>query len=60
MLLSNPDCHTDIVRRVTEQMDAERQLRGLHEDEMVTLGIGLMLSEGVANDWLGVRAADRP
>ena len=42
MLLSNPDCHTDIVRRVTEQMDAERQLRGLHEDEMVTLGIGYL------------------
>ena len=40
MLLSNRDCRTDIIRRVTEQMDAERQLRGLHEDEMVTLGIG--------------------
>jgi len=42
MLLSNPDCHTDIIRRVTEQMDAERQLRGLHEDEMVTLGVGYL------------------
>jgi twitching motility two-component system response regulator PilG len=42
MLLSNRDCRTDIVRRVTEQMDAERQLRGLHEDEMVTLGIGYL------------------
>lgn len=42
MLLSNRDCRADVVRRVTEQMDAERQLRGLHEDELVTLGIGYL------------------
>lgn len=32
----------ELVRNVTEQMEAERILRGLHEDESVTLGIGYL------------------
>jgi Response regulators consisting of a CheY-like receiver domain and a winged-helix DNA-binding domain len=40
MLLSNRECRSDLIEKVTEKMEAERVVRQLHEDELVTLGIG--------------------
>jgi twitching motility two-component system response regulator PilG len=40
MLLSNREVRSDLIGQVVERMETERLSRGLHEDELITLGLG--------------------